>query len=199
MVLSKTASSSYSATYTPLLRPSPLSNRLRSCRSTSAPWIQDGARRLGHQYAADILAQFGGKSLIGSRIIFVSDRTGNKEIWSMSYDGTDQHQITHYSTTQLLPSVSADGKKLAFTTWLHGQPEIVLLSLETNRRLPFYNQHASMNALSISSRMPAIAFSSTVSGGPANSIRRMSTAATCTGSRVQCHCGRAQDQPQDRR
>src|SRR5580692_2060253 len=70
---------------------------LQQAQIFAKPYIgsldEDGARRLGHQYAADILAQFGGKSLIGSRIIFVSDRTGNKEIWSMCYDGTDQHQI----------------------------------------------------------------------------------------------------------
>jgi len=145
---------------------------LQQAQILAKPYIgtldEDGARRLGHQYAADILAQFGGKSLIGSRIIFVSDRTGNKEIWSMSYDGTDQHQITHYSTISNFPSVSADGKKLAFTTWLHGQPEIVLLSLETNRRLPFYNQHASMNAfVDFFPDGQHVMFSSTVSGGPA--------------------------------
>ena len=105
-----------------------------------------GVTRVAHQYAADILAQFGGKSLVGTRIVFVSDRTGNKEIWSMNYDGTDQRQITHYNTISTFPSVSPDGKKLAFTSWLRGRPEIVMFSLDTLRRLPFYNQQASMNA-----------------------------------------------------
>jgi TolB protein len=86
----------------------------------------------------------------------------------MSYDGTDQHQITRYSTISNFPSVSADGKKLAFTSWLHGQPEIVILSLETNRRLPFYNQHASMNAfVDFFPDGQHVIFSSTVAGGPA--------------------------------
>jgi TolB protein len=144
---------------------------LQQAQVFAKPYIgtldEDGARRLGHQYASDILAQFGGKSLIGSRIIFVSDRSGSKEIWSMSYDGTDQHQLTRYGTISNFPSVSADGKKLAFTSWLHGQPEIVLLSLETNRRLPFYNQHASMNAfVDFFPDGQHVMFSSTVAGGP---------------------------------
>ena len=69
-----------------------------------------GVTRVAHQYAADILAQFGGKSLVGTRIVFVSDRTGNKEIWSMNYDGTDQRQITHYNTISTFPSVARTGR-----------------------------------------------------------------------------------------
>ena len=42
-----------------------------------------GARKIAHEFAADIIAQFGGTSLAGSHIYFVSDRTGTKEIWSM--------------------------------------------------------------------------------------------------------------------
>lgn len=129
---------------------------------------EDGVRRVAHQYAADILASFGAKSLIGTRIIFVSDRTGAKEIWSMSYDGTDQRQITRYNTISTFPSVSPDGKKLAFTSWLRGLPEIVLFSLETNRRLNFYNQQASMNAfVDFTPDSKQVIFSSTANGGAA--------------------------------
>jgi TolB protein len=127
-----------------------------------------GVTRLAHQYAADILAQFGGKSLVGTRIVFVSDRTGNKEIWSMNYDGTDQRQITHYNTISTFPSVSPDGKKLAFTSWLRGRPEIVIFSLDTLRRLPFYNQQASMNAfVDFTPDSKRVVFSSTANGGAA--------------------------------
>src|SRR5271165_269931 len=127
-----------------------------------------GVTRVAHQYAADILAQFGGKSLVGTRIVFVSDRTGNKEIWSMNYDGTDQRQITHYNTISTFPSVSPDGKKLAFTSWLRGRPEIVMFSMDTSRRLPFYNQQASMNAfVAFTPDSKRIIFSSTANGGAA--------------------------------
>lgn len=129
---------------------------------------EDGVRRVAHQYAADILASFGGKSLIGSRIVFVSDRTGAKEIWSMSFDGTDQRQITRYNTISTFPSVSPDGKKLAFTSWLRGRPEIVIFSLDSNRRLNFYNQQASMNAfVDFTPDSKQVIFSSTANGGAA--------------------------------
>lgn len=125
-----------------------------------------GARKVAEEFAADILKQFGATSLIGTRIYFVSDRTGHKEIWSMNYDGSDQKQFTNYRTITTFPCVSPDGTKIAFTTYPLlassrsvnaavfgkqqnlGQPQIYLHSLETGRKLVYYNQRASMNAAS---------------------------------------------------
>jgi TolB protein len=129
---------------------------------------QAGAVDAAHHYAADILGQFGGQSLIGSRIAFVSDRTGSKEIWVMNWDGTDQHQLTKYNSISTFPSASPDGRIVAFTTYATGYPAIQLFSLETGRKLPFYNQRASMNAfVSFTPDSKQIVFSSTASGGAA--------------------------------
>ena len=38
----------------------------------------DGAKKVAREFAADILQQFGAKSLAGTKIYFVSDRTGPK-------------------------------------------------------------------------------------------------------------------------
>ena len=54
-----------------------------------------GARKVAHDFAADILALMGGTTLAGTHIYFVSDRTGSKEIWAMDFDGKNQHPITH--------------------------------------------------------------------------------------------------------
>jgi len=129
---------------------------------------QAGAVDAAHHYAADILAQFGGQSLIGSKIVFVSDRTGSKEIWLMNWDGTDQHQITKYNSISTFPSVSPDGHTVAFTTYATGYPAIQLFSLDTGRKLPFYNQRASMNAfVSFTPDSKQVVFSSTAAGGAA--------------------------------
>ena len=100
---------------------------------------QEGAKKVAREFAADILQQFGAKSLDGSKIYFVSDRTGNKEIWSMDYDGSNQHEITHYKSVSTMPAISPDGKTVAFTTYALGNPKIMLYSTETDKRLPFYN------------------------------------------------------------
>jgi TolB protein len=65
----------------------------------------------------------------------------------MDYDGSDQKQITSYRTITSFPTVSADASKLAFTSY-SPTPKIVVHSLETGRKLPFYNQNASMNIAS---------------------------------------------------
>ncbi|MCP5111787.1 MAG: translocation protein TolB [bacterium] len=104
-----------------------------------------GARRVAHEFASDILGQFGHKSLLGTKVYFTSNRTGAKEIWEMDYDGSSQRQITRYGSTSTFPDVSPDGSKLIFTTYATGLPMLFMHSLETGRKLPFYNQKASMN------------------------------------------------------
>ncbi len=127
-----------------------------------------GATDAGHRYAADILAQFGGKSLVGTRIVFVSDRTGSKEIWVMNWDGTSQRQLTRYGSLSSFPSASPDGRIVAFTTYASGYPAIQMLSIDTGRKLPFYNQHASMNSfVTFTPDSKRVIFSSTAGGGPA--------------------------------
>jgi TolB protein len=105
-----------------------------------------GARKTAHEFAADIIAQMGGTSLLGSKIYFVSNRTGHKEIWVMDPDGSNQRQISRFNSLSIMPAVSPDGTKIAFTSFARGNPAIFILSTDTGRRLPFYNQVASMNA-----------------------------------------------------
>src|ERR1700680_973244 len=103
---------------------------------------------MAHKFADEIIFRLGGgiNGIAETQIYFVSDRTGHKEIWSMDYDGSNQKQFTQYSSITTFPAVSSDGKKVAFTTYPRGTPPIFVHSLETGRKLPFYNQSAPMNA-----------------------------------------------------
>jgi TolB protein len=112
----------------------------------NAPLNEDGARKAAHEYAADILAQFGVPSLAGTKIYFISDRSGNKEVWSMEFDGSNQRRVTSFNSITTTPAISPDGLRLAFTTYAKGQPQIMLWSTETNRMIPFLNPRASLNA-----------------------------------------------------
>ena len=104
-----------------------------------------GVRKVAHEFAADILAVFGQKSLFGTKIIFVSSRTKNKEVWMMDWDGSNQRQVTQFKSLSIMPAVSPDGSKIAFTSYVRGNPGIFLFSVDPIRQLPFYNQVASLN------------------------------------------------------
>lgn len=125
-----------------------------------------GARQLAHDFARDILQNLGlGTGLAGSRIYFTSDRTGFKEIWAMDYDGSNEQQITRYESISMTPAVSPDGSRIAFTTFVEGLPGIYMHSLETGRRLTFYNQKASLNTTpSFHPNGQQIAFASSATG-----------------------------------
>jgi TolB protein len=99
-----------------------------------------GARKAAHEFAADIMSQFGGKTLFGSHIYFVSSRTGHKEIWVMDPDGSNQRQVTRFNSLTLHPAISPDGTRIAFTSYARGNPAIFVFSVDPIRDLRFYNQ-----------------------------------------------------------
>lgn len=110
---------------------------------------EKGARQVAHQFAADIIATFGGKTLFGTHIYYVhraSKRSPEAEIWRMDPDGSNAQQLTHYNVLSIQPAVSPDGSKFAFTSYYrHGTPGIFVFSVDPLRDLRFYNQVASVN------------------------------------------------------
>jgi TolB protein len=100
---------------------------------------EEGVRKVAREYAADILAKFGAKSLLGSRIVFVSNRSGAKEIWTMDHDGANQKQLTRYGSISTTPALSYDNSKLAFTSFRRGTPGISIITLDSSRQLTFLN------------------------------------------------------------
>jgi TolB protein len=129
---------------------------------------ENGAREVARDYAADILTQFGGKSLAGTKIYFVSDRSvpvkimadGThvrvKEIYSMDYDGSNQRQLTFYKSLSSQPAVSPDGKMFAFTSYpqkvvgdhvFEDNPQIMIHSVDPDRKLNFYSPKSSIVAM----------------------------------------------------
>jgi len=104
-----------------------------------------GARQTGHEFAAEILALFGYKGLLGTKIYFDSSRSGNREIWSMDPDGSNQKQLTFYKSISMRPSVSPDATMLLYTTDIRSGWLIRLQSLVTGGRLPFSNPPGTLN------------------------------------------------------
>jgi len=55
------------------------------------------------------------------RIIFVSDRDGNDEIYIMNVDGTEQRNLTNHPANDWFPTHSPDSKQIAFTSDREGE------------------------------------------------------------------------------
>lgn len=83
---------------------------------------------LAHTVANELFHLFTGrKGPFLSRIAFVSDRTGAKELWIMRWDGSEQEQLTQHRSIASGPNWSLDGQWLVFTSFLRGQPQLFLL------------------------------------------------------------------------
>jgi TolB protein len=124
-----------------------------------------GARKVAHEFAADILARFGAESLAGTKVYYTSERGKVKEIWVMDHEGSNQRQLSRLGSTSRDPMVSPDGTRIAFTTFAKGNPSIMVISSETGRQIPFYNQRASLNATPDFMPDGRIIYSSTAAGG----------------------------------
>lgn len=116
--------------------------------------MPENARVIAHRFADEIISLVGGgiKGIGESRIYFTSNRTGkdakgnfNREVWVMDYDGANQQRITRYNSLTLGPAVSADGSKLAYTSYYSGNPNIYILSLDSSRMLTFHNLGPHLN------------------------------------------------------
>lgn len=98
-----------------------------------------GVRSAAHKFADEIVVKIGGgiPGVAQTQIAFVSDRTGNKEIWVMDYDGYGQHAVTNHRSISLTPRWSSDNSKLAYTSYRRGNPALYIQSLADNRLLSF--------------------------------------------------------------
>jgi TolB protein len=100
---------------------------------------EDAARVIAHKFADEIIFRLGGgiPGIAESKVFFVSDRSGHKEIWAMDYDGSNQHQLTHLGSTSLSPRISPDGSRLAFSSLTKSGWDILMYSVDLNRVVSF--------------------------------------------------------------
>ena len=106
----------------------------------------ESARIAAHNFADRILEQLGfGKGISRTRIAFVSDRGGNKEIYVMDYDGTNPRKITATGSIAITPSWSPVDDRIAYTAFRsQSQPQVEIVSA-TGGRQPFSQSTAVVN------------------------------------------------------
>ncbi|MGB7024889.1 MAG: hypothetical protein WBD73_13905 [Candidatus Acidiferrales bacterium] len=131
-----------------------------------------GARQLAHEFADDIISRLssGQLGIAETKIAFVSNRTGHKEIWEMDYDGANQHQLTHLGSTALTPRWSSDDSRIAFTcfeSYRHVvSAQICMYSTLTNRLMTFPRFPGTNSSPAFSPDGNTVAFMSSHGGDP---------------------------------
>src|SRR4029077_17329452 len=127
----------------------------------------DNARLIAHRFADEIIARLGGgiAGIAESQIYFVSNRSGNKEIWSMDYDGANQKQITKLGSIALSPRISPDGSRLSFSGLTKDSWQIMMYSMDLGRTVAFPRYSGDNFSPAWSSDGTKISFSSSMHSG----------------------------------
>ncbi len=85
-------------------------------------------RKVVHRFADELVLQLTGKRGVAeTRIVFLSNENGYKEIFSVDFDGYNPTQMTHDRTLNLTPSWSPDGKWVVYTSYGTNNPDLVMI------------------------------------------------------------------------
>jgi TolB protein len=131
---------------------------------------EEMARTIAHRFADEIIYRLGGaiNGIAETKIYFVSNRTGSKEIWVMDYDGQNQHAVTHLGSISISPRISPDNSRIAFASLGSEGWSIRMYSLDLGRLVGFTAGSAggSNQSPAWSADGSTIAFSSARGGHP---------------------------------
>jgi TolB protein len=92
-------------------------------------------RFLAHRMADEIMNAYSEKPVFESKVAFVSDRDGNKEIYIMDYDGANQTRLTFNKIDDISPAWSPDGKMIAYTSYQSLVAGLYILQIYEGRRI----------------------------------------------------------------
>jgi len=120
---------------------------------------------VAHTLANDLVQVFTGRQgPFLSRIAYISDRTGESEIWVMDWNGKNKKQLTKHNSLALAPSWSPDGKHLVFTSYLRGTPAIYLLTPQEGYLKLLWDKGGVNSSASVSPNGRTVAFASSLDG-----------------------------------
>ncbi len=92
------------------------------------------ASRLSHYFADQLYKELTGKlGIFSTKLLFISNNSGNKEVYLSDYDGDNTRQITRNGSINLSPQWSPDGKKILYTSYKMGCPCLYMLDLRSGR------------------------------------------------------------------
>ena len=91
---------------------------------------------LAHKVANEILLNVAQRQgPFNTQFTLVNDKTGNKQIYVMDFDGRNMHPISNIATINLQPQWSPDRQKIAFTSNLYGNNQVYIAKGNKIQRL----------------------------------------------------------------
>jgi len=94
----------------------------------------DSTRTLMHRISNEIIyAISGSKGMFLSRIVFVNNQTGNKELYICDFDGKNAERLTSFSNITLLPKWSPTGDRIVFTSYTDEKPMLYLMDIASGK------------------------------------------------------------------
>lgn len=86
------------------------------------------------EYAAHLFANRILKTLTGLEpgpfgipLVFVSDKTGHKEIYMLNFISKTIKKLTRHGSVSMSPTISPSGKKIAYISFVGGRPELFVI------------------------------------------------------------------------
>ncbi|MGA6924984.1 MAG: DPP IV N-terminal domain-containing protein, partial [Desulfosarcina sp.] len=94
----------------------------------------DDHRQVALRFCSEVVyAVIGSRGFFDSRIAFVSNGTGSKEIYLCEFDGSNIKRFTHHNSISLFPDWSSDGRWIAYTTYADKRARIRIQHTTENR------------------------------------------------------------------
>lgn len=132
----------------------------------------ESVRKLAHTISNDVMfALTGKKGPFTSKIAFVSDRTGKKEVYLMDYDGANVVKVTSNFTHAMAPAWDPDGKRLVFTAITRNNKNVrnhnlFLYDLPTGKITMLSNRQGINSGAAFSPKGDKIALTMSFPGNP---------------------------------
>ena len=107
----------------------------RSGNSVLEKTYSGDRRQIVHQFADDIVETITGlPGFATTKIAFVANNSGRKEIYTADYDGANVRQLTRDRSISVSPALSPDGSTLLYTGYQSGYADIYRIDLGNGAR-----------------------------------------------------------------
>ncbi len=92
-------------------------------------------RKIVHRFADEVVLQLTGeRGVAETKIAFLSEINGNKEIFTVDFDGQNLRRISDEKSIILTPAWSPDGGWIVYTSYAQRNPDLVMIGASGKRR-----------------------------------------------------------------